>query len=939
MDVSVKNKKKKEKKHVKGKGLIDAVFSWSLEDVLNKFLYSHKVKQIPETFLTTAHYLTSFIYPLLEETRADLQANMTNSLHHAPACEVKKLGITKDFDPPKALFYKIMLKRKREGQHADSRILPYKPESGDVIALSDVRPERIEDLYRPKMPYFIAVVQAKDEEDESDWFTILSAKRLGFLRGLEEDRRRGNKLFIVYLTNLTTNIRIWSSLNVNPKNASLEIVKTVLQSDPNPNDEGRRALCTCEGIEEGEDSILLKKAKTGIQSFGLDVSQEEAILSCVRARQCRHQNTVKLIWGPPGTGKTKTVASMLSVLYNMKCRTLTCAPTNIAVLGVAKRLMEIVRGSLEFDSYGLGDIVVFGNGERMKIEDHEDLWDVFLSYRVDALLSCISPLVGWQSGLLQLINLLEEPEEAYKKYVQTVKEEEGNEDEADGKQLEEQETTGSKTSKINKNLKKFIVKTVKENKKKNIAVKGKKKAVKKKVKFWTFEEFFMRRYKSLAEQLEFCVATLYTHFPTSYIRFEVVKKMIGALDCLQSLGDLLRIAESSGGLRVGLKGDGSSSRVSLKKSECVVLLNSLRTCIRLPNFRGKHEIRTFCLQNALLVFCTASSSSKLDTIRASEDGPGPLELLVIDEAAQLKECESTIPLQLSGLRHAILIGDEKQLPAMVQSKLCEKAEFGRSLFERLVKLGRKNYLLNIQYRMHPSISFFPNRMFYEKKVMNGPNVTKEGYEKRFLKGEMFGPFSFIDIRGGGEDRDDTCSTKNMAEVFAVAEIVAMLFRECQTSKQRVRIGCISPYKAQVFAIQQKLGKKYSTDVESHFSVNVRSVDGFQGGEEDVIIISTVRSNGSGSVGFLSNFQRTNVALTRARYCLWVLGNSATLINSGSVWRDLVLDSQARGCYYDACTVKNLARAIADASSDDLTRKFSSMKLSNSYIPAGNRKVF
>ncbi|XP_019199704.1 PREDICTED: DNA-binding protein SMUBP-2-like isoform X1 [Ipomoea nil] len=85
--------------------------------------------------------------------------------------------------------------------------------------------------------------------------------------------------------------------------------------------------------------------------------------------------------------------------------------------------------------------------------------------------------------------------------------------------------------------------------------------------------------------------------------------------------------------------------------------------------------------------------------------------------------------------------------------------------------------------------------------------------------------------------------------------------------KRVRLGCISPYKAQVFAIKQKLGKKYSTDVESDFSVNVRSVDGFQGGEEDVIIISTVRSNGRGAVGLLSNFQRTNVALTQARYCL------------------------------------------------------------------------
>lgn len=84
------------------------------------------------------------------------------------------------------------------------------------------------------------------------------------------------------------------------------------------------------------------------------------------------------------------------------------------------------------------------------------------------------------------------------------------------------------------------------------------------------------------------------------------------------------------------------------------------------------------------------------------------------------------------------------------------------------------------------------------------------------------------------------------------------------TKKKVSIGVVSPYKAQVHAIQDKI-VKYSSNTEGEFSVNVRSVDGFQGGEEDVIIFSTVRSNNKGSVGFLSNCQRANVALTRARY--------------------------------------------------------------------------
>jgi senataxin len=84
------------------------------------------------------------------------------------------------------------------------------------------------------------------------------------------------------------------------------------------------------------------------------------------------------------------------------------------------------------------------------------------------------------------------------------------------------------------------------------------------------------------------------------------------------------------------------------------------------------------------------------------------------------------------------------------------------------------------------------------------------------------------------------------------------------TQEKVSIGIISPYNAQVFEIQAKI-KQYTSVSDTDFTVSVRSVDGFQGGEEDIIIMSTVRSNGSGKVGFLSNRQRANVAMTRARY--------------------------------------------------------------------------
>jgi superfamily I DNA and/or RNA helicase len=152
------------------------------------------------------------------------------------------------------------------------------------------------------------------------------------------------------------------------------------------------------------------------------------------------------------------------------------------------------------------------------------------------------------------------------------------------------------------------------------------------------------------------------------------------------------------------------------------------------------------------------------------------------------------------------------------------------------------------------------------------------------------------------------------------------------TRKKVSIGIISPYNAQVYEIQEEI-EQYTRVANSKFSVNVRSVDGFQGGEEDIIIISTVRSNGTGDVGFLSNRQRTNVAMTRARYdvydvqfvmlflsllntefilcryCLWILGNASTLINSDSVWRNVVIDAKNRDCFHNAEEDKKLARAI------------------------------
>ncbi|GKV00265.1 hypothetical protein SLEP1_g12984 [Rubroshorea leprosula] len=888
--------------------LIDTVFSWSLQDVLNENLYKSQVKKIPAKFNSTTAYLESFKLPLIEETHADLLSSLTTE---SMALSLEILSVThSEGHSPKNLTYDLIgtkVSKKNKGT--------YQPAPGDLIVLTGIRPKCTAALNMSEDSYLIASVTWVDYENPHI-FSILSSKPLMD----EEDMKRLENikvtLFVVFLTNTITNVRIWKALNrdSDPKGKTMNLIKNVLLKSPTDEENCTRCLYgrICGTSPSYPRSI--------VESFGLNNSQEAAVLTSIGDYSCHHRNTVKLVWGPPGTGKTKTIGVLLFALLRMKCRTVICAPTNTAVLQVASRLMSFVTKSTEFETYGLGDIVLFGNKERMQIDGSDDLLDIFvdsrignlsdrvdkLSKRVDMLSKCFSPVDGWKGSLRSMIELLEDPVGQYRQYLQRSKK---SNDKEDGDE-------GDDDNNKRKDWKKLIsqilnkVKTMVKQQDVSNEEKDAQEAETCEDDPLTYIEFVRKTFNSISQRLRFCLVNLYTHLPTRCMSLEVGKNMMQAVDLLRSLEILLHdlgdeAQQKDHNIFECENSDGSLRKLSLTKKDCLQILRSL-TLWEIPDFGGDIEkIRDFCLANACLLFCTASGSTKLH-------GAGEFDLLVIDEAAQLKECESTIPLQLPGLRHAILIGDELQLPAMVHSKIAEKAEFGRSLFERLVLLGQKKHLLNIQYRMHPSISLFPNREFYNNKIVDAPAVKDRSYVKHFLGGNMYGPYSLINVTYGKEQFDNGHSPKNMVEVAVVCEIVANLFKEFTLKKQKLSVGVISPYNAQVHEIEKKLGKKYARSVDSGFSISVRSVDGFQGGEEDVIIISTVRSNGNGSVGFLSNRRRANVALTRARHCCWIVGNEATLFNSGSIWKKLVTDAKERKCFYNADEDKSLTKAMTTA---------------------------
>ncbi|XP_038694941.1 uncharacterized protein LOC119992303 isoform X2 [Tripterygium wilfordii] len=921
--------------------LIDLVFSWSLEDVLNKDFYKDKVKKIPETFISTTEYMNSFIAPLISETHAGLSSSM-KAISQAPVCELLSVETSKGFRVPQSMVYKVEFKSSADQNHGRK----YEPQVGDLIALSDVVPKRVYDLKSPKRSYLIAYVRGSD--------TVLSSKPIFN----ENEMRMGNRktLFAVFLINMITNSRIFKALHVELERMNLNIIKAAITTDS----QGGQDCGIC--LSKLQDSSAFSEILDIINKSDLNDSQEVAILSCISMRECHHRNSVKLIWGPPGTGKTSTVCVLLSAILKLKCRTITCAPTNVAVVQVAARLISLVKGSLAFGSYGLGDIVLFGNAKRMKIDECDDhILDIFLDHRANVLHRCLSPSTGWKHNLESMICLLGDPKSQYLQYLKAKKVKLSKEDGSDTHSKFWASLSSSSVWKLlsfgrhligtfemafveenNKNIKKEQVPSEKH---KN--AKHNERATTCDVPL-TFLEYLRQNFEVLVEGLTFCIENLRLHLPTSVISLKVVNDMVRAVGSIKSIESLLfhgsinddwlkQVAngsedagsmydllkhvvsgsEDEGSRNIGhfsklydwlkqvLNGSedkerniGHFSKLCSERKNCIDILKSLPQTFPEPS-TSADDIKNYCLANACIIFCTASGSVEL-----LNEGQKPLEFLIVDEAAQLKECESVVPALLPGIQHAILIGDERQLPSMVQSQISDDANFGRSLFERLVLLGHRRHLLNFQYRMHPSISLFPNKEFYDGQIQDGQNVKRKCYKKDFLQGKMYGPYSFINIAQGKES--DSHSKKNMVEVAVVSEILASLYEE-------------------------RIGKTYSEG--SDFSVSIRSVDGFQGSEEDIIIISTVRSNGRGSVGFLSNLNRANVALTRARYCLWILGNGTTLTNSGSIWKKIVMDAKERGCFHNADEDEKLARAITASLvepdqhyANRLSKTFSSLSL-------------
>jgi superfamily I DNA and/or RNA helicase len=275
------------------------------------------------------------------------------------------------------------------------------------------------------------------------------------------------------------------------------------------------------------------------------------------------------------------------------------------------------------------------------------------------------------------------------------------------------------------------------------------------------------------------------------------------------------------------------------------------------------EIQRRIVSSAHVVLATHAGMSKRHV-------KGDFDLVVLDEASQATEPLSWVPLTLA--KKAVFAGDANQLPPTIYSKEAAEGGLAVTLFDRLKDLLPANAqtLLRVQYRMHESIMKFPSEQFYEGKLIAHESVARHTADE--LPGVASTPLTctpvtYVDTAGAGFDEawNDLLESRENKGEAALA--VKILYELLAAGMKARNVAILTPYVAQAKLLKTMVREP---------GLEIGSVDGFQGREKEAVILSLVRSNEGGQIGFLGDMRRLNVAITRARRCLIVIGDGVTI---------------------------------------------------------------
>ena len=280
------------------------------------------------------------------------------------------------------------------------------------------------------------------------------------------------------------------------------------------------------------------------------------------------------------------------------------------------------------------------------------------------------------------------------------------------------------------------------------------------------------------------------------------------------------------------------------------------------------------------------------------------DTVFIDEAAQALELACWIPITRA--QRVILAGDHCQLPPTVKSLLAEREGFGKTLFEKCIERQPDvAVMLKTQYRMHESIMEFSNRQFYRGELQADETVRQadlHAYDPYF---HAQAAVEFIDTAGCAFSEVTMAegqSTANPEEADLLLQHLLALLKDYTPESHPegpLKIGIISPYRAQINYLKDQVEHQpVLAGLLTKRQLSIGTVDSFQGQERDIICISMVRSNDVGEIGFLRDIRRMNVAMTRARRKLVIVGDSATLTRH-PFYLDFVKYTESIGAYRSA----------------------------------------
>eukprot|EP00555_Chaetoceros_dichaeta_P006839 CAMPEP_0198276122 /NCGR_PEP_ID=MMETSP1447-20131203/65141_1 /TAXON_ID=420782 /ORGANISM="Chaetoceros dichaeta, Strain CCMP1751" /LENGTH=1046 /DNA_ID=CAMNT_0043971043 /DNA_START=168 /DNA_END=3305 /DNA_ORIENTATION=- len=315
------------------------------------------------------------------------------------------------------------------------------------------------------------------------------------------------------------------------------------------------------------------------------------------------------------------------------------------------------------------------------------------------------------------------------------------------------------------------------------------------------------------------------------------------------------------------------------------------------------------LSRCHVVCCTlsgAGSKAFAEAVSRDEFPQSEFDAVIVDEACQTSEASCLIPFKYNP-NVVILVGDQQQLPAVTFSRDAERCLANRSLFERIYENGWPVDLIRIQYRMHDAIVKFPSSAFYGGQLVTGDAVIdrQPAVWHRHERG-LFPPYLMWNISSGLVNRSANGGSSNRAEGNFIKRLCTVLSTQCM-GERGISIGIIAFYNEQVALLKNLLSEGPIKEwlASSRISIQISTVDKFQGSEKDIIILSCVKSNTTSrnsssrqhqqndhNIGFLRDYRRVNVALTRARHSLWVICN-CNYLRTDSLWNDLIVDAESR----------------------------------------------